>query len=274
MAEIHARAQPDLVGHEHQILGGQIAGCAGRERAATQPADAGIEDADARLEGDGGVGQPQRLGIMQVGRQPPDVDVAGDQVDQPPDREWIGVADGVGDGDLVHAPVGDLSHDGHRLVRRDRPLERAYPGRHDIEACAHAVASRALDQEARRVQRLARGVVGVAQAERLTDGRPEGHGATTAGQRPLIAALVDHQPGQLDVLTIARDGRAHDRVSVGQLRHGLWMDKARDLDVAQPRRRHAVDQPAFLRRVQDGRLVLQTISRPDFVDLEQVHVGQ
>jgi len=127
--------------------------------------------------------------------QPVDVDVPGDAVDEPADRQRVGVADGVGHGDLVHAPIGDLLHHGHCFVRRDRPLDRANPGRHHVEARPQAGRLRPRHQAARRGHGLSGRVVGIAPAEGLADGRAKGQRPATAEHGPVEAAVIEDQPG-------------------------------------------------------------------------------
>src|ERR671917_586295 len=55
--EVDARLDAHLVQHRHEVLGGDVAGRAGRDRAAAELAEAGLEAVDALVEGGQRVGQ-------------------------------------------------------------------------------------------------------------------------------------------------------------------------------------------------------------------------
>ena len=92
--------------HEHEVIGGDIAGGVGSERAAADAADTGIDDLDAGVDGGERVGNPGVAGVVEVN---PERDVAGhgsDRLDPEPDRPRVGHPDRVGDGYLGTPGLG------------------------------------------------------------------------------------------------------------------------------------------------------------------------
>ena len=110
-----------------QVLGGDVAARARRERAPAQPAHGGVEPGDARGHGGVCAGEPCAAGVVEVcaerdvGDQRSNL---GDQVGHPPRRCG---ADGVGDREPVDVAVTRRLHDVEHPLRWRRAVERAVP---------------------------------------------------------------------------------------------------------------------------------------------------
>src|SRR5271163_4262465 len=65
-SQVQAGLDAHLVEHAHQVLGGDVAGRAGRHRAASELAEAGLEAGTARLERGVRVGQTLPAGVVEV----------------------------------------------------------------------------------------------------------------------------------------------------------------------------------------------------------------
>ena len=111
--------------------------------------------------------------------------------------------------------------------------------------------------------------VAVAPVEGL-GGRERDVDAVERGRRePLPAALVEHEPGQLDAR--ARLDRGDDLLRPGHRRHRVVADEADRLDPAQPGRGEAVHELRAHRRREHDRLVLEPVARADVAEQD---VGQ
>ena len=87
------------------------------------------------------------------------------------------------------------------------------------------------------------------------------HAVEPRRAEPLPAALVQHEPGELD--TVARLDRRRHLLRAGHLRHAVVAHEAHRLDPRQPGRREPVHELGAHGRRQRLRLVLEAVPRPD-----------
>ena len=99
--------------------------------------------------------------------------------------------------------------------------------------------------------------------ERLCDTEGEPHLVEPGRDEPLVAALVECEPGAHDSRRFA--DRFDDLLRVGHLRHAARVDEARDLDRSHTCADELPDELDAGRDVEDLRLVLQTVARADVV---------
>ena len=154
-------------------------------------------------------------------------------------------------GDLEHPPGIDLA------------LERAAERDAQRHGRAEPVLARARHDAAGRRDRLLDGRALVPLVERLGDAEGEAHLVEAGRDEPLVAALVEREPGAHDSRRFS-DG-LDDLLGVRHLRDAPRVDEARDLD-----RRHTCadelpDELDACRDVEDLRLVLQAVARADVV---------
>jgi hypothetical protein len=102
--EVDAGLDPHLVQHRDEVLGGDVAGRAGRDGAAAELAEARLERVDAGLERGEHVGEALAAGVVEVGGQL-DVVAEASRAAGKKSRTWRGVghAGGVAEADLLGA---------------------------------------------------------------------------------------------------------------------------------------------------------------------------
>ena len=137
--EVDTRFHPLPVQEVDEVLGGDVAGGARRERAAAQPADGGLEDGRARLESRVGRREAGVPRVVEVDARPARASrgLGDEPLHLPRHRD----ADRVGEDDLVRAElahaVDDLQHPG----RVDGALEGTAEGDADRDATTPRSAS-------------------------------------------------------------------------------------------------------------------------------------
>ena len=107
LLQVDAGGEAHAFQHEHQVLGHHVAGGAGRVRAAAQTRQAGIEGADALLQPGQRVGDAEAAGVVQMQAVQRRADRLAGGAHHFLDLRRMGVADGVGQHDLVHAGIGE-----------------------------------------------------------------------------------------------------------------------------------------------------------------------
>ena len=211
---------------------------------------------------------------MEVGRQAIHAGKAPDGLKQPSNLQRMGVADGVGDGELVDAHLPDFPRKTNGPIGRRRADKRANPGGHQVDPGPDSIRLRATYEAAAGGHRFTGGVAGVVLAKNVADCHAEGHAAAAGSQGAVVATLVEYQPGKLYRPVAVRQQRGPGNiVRIGHLRNRQRMDEAGKLDVAQTRRHQVVDQGQFLGGGHRGFLVLQPVARTDLVNADNVAHG-
>ena len=185
----------------------------------------------------------------------------------------IARADGVGQGDFLHAQFGYPADQIGDLPGRDLAVERAAPdagqgggqGRRRPRLTRGVGAAR--DDIGQHLHLLIDRQALVLQPEPVGGGH--GHIDLVHGraQRAVIALAVQHQT---DAAAAGLGGqRRHDLFGPGHLRHVFRMDEADGLDPARPRGLQLLHQFGAHRRFKDSLLVLQPIARTDLDDSDR-----
>ena len=123
-AEVVAVLEAGALQHIDQVLGGDVAGGGGRERAAAEAAATGVEHLDAGFNRGAGVGQASATGVVEMHPQPDVRRGLAHRLDPPAHGPGISDADGVDQRDLRHAQRAGLAGQGDDLVLADLALER------------------------------------------------------------------------------------------------------------------------------------------------------
>ena len=220
-----------LVQHRHEVLGGDVAGRPGRDRAAAELAEARLERLDARLQRREHVGEALAAGVVEVGGE---LDVVAERVagggEEVADLRRVGHPGGVAEADLLGAgglqPAGDLEHP----LGRDVALVGAAEGDRDHALAAQALAAGAGEHGLEPGQRLldravdVLAVVGLGGAEEDVDLVE----ALALAERVLEPLLVRDQHGDRDVAR--RVDAVEHLLGVGELRDHVGAHEARDLE--------------------------------------------
>jgi hypothetical protein len=173
-------------------------------------------------------------------------------------------ADRVGEDDLVGATDGQLFCERADLRRIDRALERAAEGDADRDGCPNPVGVRTVDDPLRRVNRLIDGRVLIPLVEGLRRGEREVHLVETGRRKTLVTQLVESQARIGHTLDTVDS--LYDLLRAGHLRHARRVDEAACLDAREAGAREPVDELCPRARLEDLRLVLEAVSRPDVAD--------
>ena len=214
--EIDAGLDPFALEHVEQILRGNVAGCAGRKGAAAEPTHRSIENRRPAFK---------RCVCTRDRRVPRVVSVEADRLaqqhkplDEAANLGRRGHADRVRENDLRGGgeALGQRCHS----ARVDPSLERAAESRRDGH-CHRSL--RGLEDPLHPPRRLLERRIGVPLVERL--GRS--HGAVdpveASLRQPLVALLVEDEPGVLDAVALLDSG--HDLLRPGHLRYPLGRDE-------------------------------------------------
>ena len=245
----------------HEILRRDVPRRVRREGAAAEAADRRIEHGCTRVE------RRERVriaGVSRVVEVTPDRDAERrDTRGELANRSGRRDADGVREDESVGVGLGDASGDLENPLRIDLSLERAAERDAQRHGRAEPVLARARHDAAGRRDRLLDGRALVPFVERLGDAEGEPHLVEPGRDEPLVAALVECEPGAHDSRHLSH--RFDDLLRVRHLRDPPRVDEARDLD-----RRHAgadelPDELDTSSDVEDLRLVLQTVARADVV---------
>ena len=241
-----------------EVLRRDVAGRPGREGAAAEAADGGVEDARTGLERGEAVRVARVARVVAVESGRPCLP------DERTDRGRSRDSDRVGKDDLgpVREPQREFGHRARIDASLERTAERARD-RHRRRRLARCTEDRvdALDRLRKRRVSVPE-IEGLGRRERRVDAVESG------GAEALPASFVEDEARALDALAPVH---ALDHVlRAGHLRDAVGADEAHSLDPAQPGRREAVDElRASLRRQHLG-LVLEPVPRPDVAD-EDLH---
>ncbi len=172
-------------------------------------------------------------------------------------------ADGVCEDESVGAALGDAAGDVEHPPGIDLALERAAERDAQRHRRAEPVLARTRHDATGRRDRLLDGRALVPFVERLGDAEGEPHLVEPGRDEPLVAALVEREPGAHDSWRLS--DCLDDLLRVRHLRHAPRVDEARDLDRRHTRADELPDELDASRDVEDLRLVLQTVARADVV---------
>ena len=243
----------------------------GRERAAAEPADRRVENGRTCLE------RCERVRVAGVSRV---VEVAADGDAERGDARDERRAPPPGDATPIVSARTSVSGRPRRPAPRSRrrasgstsPSNGQPNATLSVTVERRPSLSRARDDLRCGGERLLDGRALVALVERLGDAEREAHLVEARRDEPLVAALVEREPGADDVRGHA-DGR-DDLLRVRHLRHAPRVDEARDLDRRALRLRESPHQLGARRDVEDLRLVLQAVARADVVHRHARRLGQ
>ena len=264
--EVEPGIETHLVHHVHHVLGGDVTGGPGRERAAAHPTEAGVEHPHANFDGRRDVGQRGVAGVVEVAPQHDVGGLLGGALEQGGHLGGHPDADGVGQGHLVGLGLGQLGHDSQHPVGVDPPLVRAAAHcRHGHRGADPGRPGRVgdgpppLDRLGHRgpLVRLREGLGGHHHPAHLVGARFDG---------PLHSPLVEHERAVADTLGAGHAG--HDRLAVGHLGHRLGADEAGRLDPGVAGRDQALDQPHLLRSAEVGGVGLEAVAGGDIHNLD------
>ncbi len=263
--EVDTGRDAETVQLPEQVLGREVAGGALGVRAAAQPAGAGVDGGDTVLQGDESVGEGLAVGVVEVHRQQPHIDVLrGQGVEQGEDLAGRADADRVAERQLVDAQVeqraGVAGDDG----RLDGALPRVAEAHRQVPAHRQALATRPGDHGREHRQRLCDRAVQVLPGKGL--GRAAEHRdlPDTGLERAVQTLLVRHEHRQ-PYATGRRSEQSQQLRGVGQLGHPGRRHEAGGLHRRVPGRQQAPDELGLHLDVDDALLVLQPVARSDFV---------
>ncbi len=261
--------EPDRVEEVDEVLGGEVAGRAGR---VGQPPVPPVEASKQRTPADRpgrDVGERRAARVVEVERDPLERDpgVRGpgdDRADLRRDAD----ADRVAEADLVEPEGQEADGDVDRPLRGDGAGVRAAEGGRDVAAPPPAELAGAREDRRERHERLVDRHPDVAGRERVgrggEDGDRVGAGRLGSGE----AADVRDEDRVADAGPSGEGG--HQLVGVGELGDRGRRDERRRLDLAEARVGEQL-QVAELRLERDGRgFVLEAVARPDFVDPDAI----
>ena len=118
LLQVDARANPQPVEHEHEVLGGEVPRRPRRVRTAAEPTGGPIERGDAGVEGGEDVRQRGASRVVKVQRHLGKRHTRCDGAEHPRNLAWMRDADRVADGDLEHATAFSATmYRGGALVR-------------------------------------------------------------------------------------------------------------------------------------------------------------
>ena len=245
----------------HEVLRRDVPRRVRGEGAAAEPADRRVENGRARCE------RRERIRVAGVPRV---VEMAADrdsELDRAPDQRahgaWCRYSDRVGEDERVGAALGDARCRLHDAFGIDLALERAAERDAQRHRRAEAVRTSARDDAPGSLDGLLDGRALVPLVERFGDAECEANLVEPRRDEPLVAALVEREPGP-HYSRHHSDGR-DDLLRTGHLRHTSRVDEARDLDRGHPRSGDASNQLRPRSYIEDLRLVLETVAWPDVV---------
>ncbi len=245
-----------------EVLGGDVAGRVRGERAAAEAADRRVEDARARFQ------RGERIRVAGVARV---VEVAAERSselggvsDQRSHCSWGRDADRVGEEERVGLDLGDPGGDLQHAGGIHLALERAPEGDAERHGGADPVSTCSSDDPARGGERVLDRSTLVPLVERLCDTECKADLVEPGREQPVVAALVQRQPGADG--SVQRADRGRDLLCACHLRHAPRVDEARHLDAGQAGRRKSSDQLDSDLDVEDFRLVLEPVAWAHVVD--------
>jgi hypothetical protein len=216
--QVQPGGNPHLFAHRDQVFGTDVARRAGRERAAAQPTQCGIEALGAGIEGGDHIGQSQPAGVVEMQGQRIGRDQRQGLLHQSSHLAWIGHARGVGQRDASAAQVkvaaDQIEHLLHRLVAVERASERG--GHGAVEPC---LAPRQRSDLREAGEAFLGGHAHVGQVMGLAGGHHQVELVRTGGKRALGTFQVRHQR-HVDGSRSALQAGEH-LGCIGKGRHGL-----------------------------------------------------
>src|SRR6516225_3185465 len=224
--QVQAGLDAHLVEHAHQVLGGDVAGRAGRHRAAAELAEAGLKAGAACLERGIGVGQALPAGVVEVGGDLDPGQPLDGRGEEPRRVRRVAHAGGVAEADLGGAGLGELLGEVEDPVHRDLALVRAAARGGDHRAEGEVLGDDALAHHRDVGQGLLDGPVDVALVVRLRRAHEERHllEQVTHCERVIETPAVRHQRHPGDV--VRQVDAAEYLHAVGQLRDNIGPDEA------------------------------------------------
>src|SRR3954471_4576655 len=162
--EVEPRAHAGLLEHVDQLLGGDVAAGARRERAAAEAADGGVQLGDPGLDGGERIRLTGAAGVVEVHADGDARAGAADRVEQLHDAQRRRRPDGVAEAELVRAGGDRGPRDVDRAADRRPAVERAVPGRGDDDLQRAAGTVREPGDLTDRADRLGGGATGVGAA--------------------------------------------------------------------------------------------------------------
>jgi hypothetical protein len=156
----------------------------------------------------------------------------------------------------------------HHTFERDLALVGAAPDGRDVGAHTYAGFERRWNDLTEDLERRVDGLVDVHLVVRLARGEKDGDLAQAHGQRALEPLLVGHERAQPAPFGSAE--ALHQLGGVGELRHPLRRDEARDLDAREPRIEQRAHQALLAVERDHHALVLQPVARADLDDADAV----
>ena len=264
--EIDAGVEPHRFEQEHEVLGDDVAGRAGRIGTAADTALRGVEGGDAGVERRHHIGEALPARVVEMRAAGLVADLRADELEQPPDLRRIGVTDGVGKVDGVGAGVRHRRRHAQHVSLRHDPLDGAAEGGGErglhLDLGEALVAQR--DDRAHVSDDLGMGLADIGDRMRLAHGDGYCDHMRAGLERHGRVAQVRHQH---DDTQVGNCTRLRDHLgAVGHLRQHLRRDERADLDLAQARLRQRRN-PAVLGLGRQRALdALQPVARPDFAD--------
>ena len=253
----------------HQVLGGDVAGGARRERAAAQPADRRVQPGDARLDRRVRAGQPGAAGVVEMPAQWQLADHRAQLCDQRAHPSRRGRADGVGDArtgrrrDRRAAAAMSRTRCGWR-----GPFERAIPrgGDDDLDGDIAVVGDG--DDLADLIGGLGTAASDVGVAECVAGRHHVFDRAQPGGDGPLGAVGAGDQRGEVDVGVVVQFGGELGRI--GHRRHLRRGHERGGFNLAHPGRGDRCQQ-FQLGRQRDWLLDLQPVAQRYLANVDVRH---
>src|SRR5215218_6365048 len=277
LLDVDAGLVAHLMQHREQVLGGDVAGRAGRHGAAAELAEARLEAADARVERRQHVGEPLATRVVEVrGELDPGQPLLGGE-EKLADLAGVRHAGGVAEPKLVRAGGGDSLGQVEHAARVDVAVVGAAEGDGDHAFAVEPGVEDAREHALDRRERVVDGAVDVLAVVRLrrTEEDADLVKAIAVIECLLEAALVGDEDAEGDVVGDV-DALQH-LGGVGELREHVGAHEARDLDAAQPGARERVHEPDLVLGADLVGLVLEPVARPDLADLDlllRCHAGK
>ena len=197
---------PHLVQHRDDVLAGDVAGRARRDRAAAELAEAGLEGVDSLLERGEHVGEALAAGVVEVGGELGPGEALAGGGEELADLARVGHPGGVAEADLGAAGGGEALGDLEDPLGRHLALVGAAEGGRDHALAAQPGLGRGGEGALEAGQRLLDRAVDVLAVVGLGGGEEDADLVEAVAQveRPLEAALVGDQDREGDAVAALR----------------------------------------------------------------------
>lgn len=248
--------------HVDEVLGGEVAGGAGGVGAAAESADGSIEGGDSAFQGCEDVGEGGPISIVEVEGQAARGDVGEEAIENAADVGGRGSAEGVADGDFVHAGIEQFTGHAVDFFLGDFALEGADEGGGDVAANGESGVEGAADEGPKKIERFGDGHADVFLGEGIRGGGEDGNALDARGEGAVKTPVVGHEGGKGDGGERRESGEKIG--GIGQLGDGGGMDKGRGLDVAASGIGEGADQFDLGGGGDGGGFVLKSVAGRDF----------